>query len=217
MNLDKQAPIYRLAYRSILRGRHSREDRGMARRPPPGRGLGDSICLPVDTSSRPFQRSCSEPRFPFASIDKDSVLIKTIPISLRWSSFLADGDANCAKALHGAVNAAMAPAEQEPSRRVVDPHRTGFGRISATAPRVRSPPACKVTNGILGVHPAEATRGDDPVDKRGVEKSIGGDETKVEDDKPLRTSSSPDLGFRPASFPASPLLPKPSRAASIYL
>ena len=150
-------------------------------------------------------------------IDKDYVLIKTIPISLRWSSFLADGDANCAKAPHGTVDVAMSLAKQEPGGCVVDPHRTGFGRISATAPRVRSPPACKVTNGILGVHPAEATRGDDPVDKRGVGKSDGGDGTKVEDDKPLHpgTPSSSDLGFRPASIPSSPLLPKPSRAASI--
>ena len=100
----------------------------------------------------------------------------------------------------------MSLAKQEPGGCVVDPHRTGFGRISATAPRVRSPPVYKVTNGILGVHPAEATRGDDPVDKRGVGKSDGGDGTKVEDDKPLHpgTPSSSDLGFRPASIPSSP-------------
>ena len=147
----------------------------MARHHPTcGRGLSDSVCLPVDTSSRAFRRSCSEPRFPFASIDRNSVLIKSIPISLRWDSANPHGGVNCANAPHR--NADFSP-EQKSDERPVDPHRTGFGRIPDTLPRIRSPPACKVSNGILGVHPSNRTSVEDPGLSREQVKVGGGDGT----------------------------------------
>lgn len=42
----------------------------------------------------------------------------------------------------------------------VDPRRTGFGKIPKPG-AVRSPPLCRIHEGILGVDPAHATRGGD--------------------------------------------------------
>ncbi|KAG2612103.1 hypothetical protein PVAP13_4KG247305 [Panicum virgatum] len=132
--------------------------------PPPGRGLGDAVSLPVDTSSRAFRRSFSKPRFPFDRIDKNFVQPKAAPISFHWDSAIPSlWVANCANAPHQDVVSPMAPTAWGPVVPLtVDPYRADFGRIPPTLPKMHSPPACKLTNGILGIHSVEATCVGDP-------------------------------------------------------
>jgi len=156
-----------------------------SRRPlPPRRSLGDTVSLPIDTSSHAFRRTHSEPRFSFERTDKSSVLIKEIPICLQWRSARdvagrvpeMEGRTTSPRSAPGVGNPIrnMAGPPLSVSGEVHDPHRTGFGRIPPKPTRVRSPPLCKLIGGILGVHPCTETRVEDlEVEDDGVRGATG--------------------------------------------
>ncbi|KAG2599272.1 hypothetical protein PVAP13_5KG381107 [Panicum virgatum] len=114
---------------------------------------GETLRFPVNTTTRDFRRSCSEPRFPADSLERNAVKLKAAPIRFCWRTATGEGGDPSEKEKNTSAEIGV-------SRGVVDPHRTGFGRNLVTPIRVRSPPPTKVVEGILGRDPW--TRGMNP-------------------------------------------------------
>lgn len=125
--------------------------RGDGRRHGVGRGLSDTVCLPVDASTRAFRRACSEPRFPFDKVERDSVVLRDVPIQFRWGSKSGDGET-------------LSPEMEKPSSSTArnspasgfDPHRTGFGPIPSHPQMTRLPPIHPNRVGLLGPQPLKS-------------------------------------------------------------
>lgn len=118
----------------------------------PTRFLGDTVRLPVDTSSRAFRRARSEPRFPFESVELHAVTLRETPIQLWWSSRKETCHNKVVRSKDGS-------SPTRSSSEVIskfDPHRAGFGPIPRST-QVRPSPNCIVLDGILGPYPT-ATR-----------------------------------------------------------
>lgn len=165
--------------------------------------LGDTVALPVDTSTRAFRRACSEPHFPFDRIKREAVVLRDAPIELRWPSVTRlAGEFQ----LSDLKKTKSAPTRCSSEMRRVNPHRDGFGPIPQESPKRRNPPALVCYKGILGNPPLEGTRGDD-LEVRGGERCHGSVRGSEEDFpqlnqlEPLPSSSSP-------SVPPPPPLPR---------
>lgn len=104
--------------------------------------------LPVDTSTRVFRRACSEPRFPFERVERESVILKKASIQLRWLSGRAPDSAEPGH--RGAPPTAKSPTRGEPE---AGPHQWGFGPVPLVQHPSRSPPLCLVRDGVLGPQP----------------------------------------------------------------
>lgn len=120
-----------------------------------GRFHGDTVCLPVDTSTRAFRRASSAPRFPFESLDRDAVTLRDVPIQFRWPSARNGGETSQPE-----LTKISSPPARNPPVRSHDPHRTGFGPIPDVVQKTRIPPSCVERAGLLGSHP-RGTRGAD--------------------------------------------------------
>lgn len=106
--------------------------------------VGNTVALPVDTSTRAFRRACSEPRFHFERIERDKVVLKDTAIQFRWPS--GRGSEPCEPDRTGAQSLRNSPKRGGPEG---GPHNWGFGLIPAVR-HGRFAPTCTARAGILG-------------------------------------------------------------------
>lgn len=97
------------------------------------RPLGEPVSLPVDTSTRAFRRACSEPRFPFACIERDSATLKDAPIQFRWKSGTMGCESPPSPKNVSSPELKTPPVGRTAGNLSFDPHRSGFGPIRGEA------------------------------------------------------------------------------------
>lgn len=159
-----------------------------------GRFLGDSVALPVDTTTRAFRRACSEPRFPFARLERDAVTLRDAPIEFRWAFGFGKGETPPPEL----QRVGTSPARSSPEIPHTNPHHHGYGPLPIEVAR-KAPPKSTNPLGILGSHPA--TRDKDP-------------EVRDDEHLPAADMGTPMNHFPPLSRPGPDNIISPSPSPS---